>query len=151
VTRRIRSRAIAMGVLVMSVLGLDCGDGPVVGGAAFPCSNAATVFLTSKLDDDDGDGNPRDEDFPRIDDEDDDIADHAWIDDDAGLHHLFFQSEDHGDGTRIEHYVSSDLRSLTYVGTALRNNPNGWDSRGLWAPHVSKRSSSGVLTRDVEF
>jgi sucrose-6-phosphate hydrolase SacC (GH32 family) len=131
-----------MGVLVMSMQALDCNDDSVIGGAPSTCSKAATVFLSSKLDDDDGDGLPRDEDFPRINDEDDDIADHAWIDDDTGLHHLFFQNEDHGDGTRIEHYVSSDFRRLTYVGTALFNNPNGWDSRGLWAPYVIREGDT---------
>ena len=141
-TRRFRSRATAMGAIVVSILGLDCGDDPVRGGVESNCSTAATVFLTSKLDDDDGDGNPRDEDFPRIDDEDDDIADHSWIDDDTGLHHLFFQSEDRGSGTRIEHYVTGDFRSLTYVGTALFNNPDGWDSRGLWAPHVIRQGAT---------
>ena len=135
-------RARWMGVIVTSILALGCGGSPVVSGASSTCSTAATVFLASKLDDDDGDGNPRDEDFPRIDDEDDDIADHAWIDDDTGLHHLFFQSEDRGSGTRIEHYVSTDLRSLTYVGPALFNNPDGWDSRGLWAPHVIRHGDT---------
>jgi len=92
--------------------------------------------LTSKLDDDDGDGNPLDEDFPTIDDEDDDIADHAWIRDRYGVFHLFFQNEDRGSGSHIEHYTSTHLRSLDYVGTALRANPAGWDSYSLWAPHV---------------
>jgi hypothetical protein len=98
--------------------------------------SAAAVFLASKLDDDDGDGSPLDEDFPRIDDEDDDIADHAWIMDDRGLYHLFFQTEDHGSGSFIEHYVTSGFEGLRYVGPALRPNPDGWDSYSLWAPHV---------------
>ena len=46
------------------------------GPAAFVCCDTAAspVFLMSKIDDDDGDGNPLDEDFPTINDEDDDIV-----------------------------------------------------------------------------
>jgi hypothetical protein len=98
--------------------------------------SASPVYLASKLDDDDGDGNPKDEDFPRINDEDDDIADHAWIRDEAGAYHLFFQTEDHGSGSYIEHYVTSDLENLRYLGPALRPDPGGWDSYALWAPHI---------------
>jgi hypothetical protein len=98
--------------------------------------NAAPVFLMSKTDDDDGDGIILDEDFPAINDEDDDIADHAWVKDDSGLYHLFFHTEDHGSGTFIEHYTTADLQNLDYVGPALYNNPDGWDSHSLWAPHI---------------
>jgi hypothetical protein len=98
--------------------------------------DADPFFLASKTDDDDGDGYPLDEDFPAINDEDDDIADHTWIRDDHGVYHLFFHTEDHGAGTFIEHYISRDLRSLDYAGPALYNNPGGWDSYCLWAPHV---------------
>ena len=77
-----------------------------------------------------------DEDFPTINDEDDDIADHAWIKDNNGVYHLFFHNEGHVSGNAIEHYTSTDLQSLDYVGVALRGNPSGWDSRGLWAPHI---------------
>jgi len=105
-------------------------------GAACCDDSAEPIFLLSKIDDDDGDGNPFDEDFPTIDDEDDDIADHTWVRDATGLYHLFFQNEDRGVGSHIEHYTSTNLRSLDYVGTALRANPGGWDSYGLWAPHV---------------
>jgi hypothetical protein len=104
--------------------------------------DAAPVFLQSKIDDDDGDGNPFDEDFPTINDEDDDIADHAWIRDIYGVYHLFFQTEDHGQGSYIEHYTSTTLRALDYVGVALRADPDGWDSHGLWAPYVVK--SGGI-------
>lgn len=106
--------------------GICCDDG------------AAPVFLQSKIDDDDGDGNPYDESFPEVDDEDDDIADHAWIVDGSGLIHLFFHTEDRGSGNRIEHYTSTGLQNLRYAGAALRPNPDGWDSYGLWAPHVVK-------------
>lgn len=99
-------------------------------------TSAAPIYLASKLDDDDGDGNPYDEDYPRIDDEDDDIYDHTWIRDGNGLYHIFFHTEDKGSGTHIEHYTSRDLCSLDYVGTALEPDPAGWDSYGLWAPHV---------------
>jgi sucrose-6-phosphate hydrolase SacC (GH32 family) len=101
--------------------------------------SADPVFLQSKIDDDDGDGNPYDENFPTINDEDDDIADHAWIRDGSGAYHLFFNTEDHGSGSFIEHYTSIDLRSLRYAGAALRPNPDGWDSHSLWAPHIVRR------------
>jgi hypothetical protein len=104
--------------------------------------SAAPVFLQSKIDDDDGDGNPYDEDFPTINDEDDDIADHAWIRDERGIYHLFFQTEDHGSGSYIEHYTSTDLQSLRYAGVALRPNPDGWDSHSLWAPHIVKTGTT---------
>jgi hypothetical protein len=107
-------------------------------GTACCDSTAEPIYLMSKLDDDDGDGNPLDEDFPTIDDEDDDIADHTWIRDGRGIYHLFFQTEDRGSGSHIDHYTSTDLRSLDYIGTALRANPDGWDSYSLWAPHVVK-------------
>jgi hypothetical protein len=101
------------------------------------CSpDASPVFLSSKWDDDDGDGLYLDEDYPTIDDEDDDIADHAWVRDELGRFHLFFHNEGSGSGSHIEHYVSTDLRSLEYAGVALRTNPDGWDSDGLWAPSV---------------
>lgn len=97
----------------------------------------AAIFLRSKVDDDDGDGNPFDEDPETINDEDDDIADHAWIRDAGGTFHLFFQNEGHGAGrSSIEHYTSTDLKQLRYVGVALSPEPSGWDSYGLWAPHV---------------
>ena len=92
--------------------------------------DAAPTQLASKLDDDDGDGNPIDEDFPTIDDEDDDIADHAWILDRAGLYHLFFHNEGRGAPWKIEHYTSRDLRSLDYAGTALEAQPGAWDAGG---------------------
>jgi len=98
--------------------------------------DAYPVFLRSKTDDEDGDGNPLDEDFPRINDEDDDIADHAWIRDGTGAYHLFFHTEDFGSGTYIEHYLSTDLQNLHYVGPAIYPDPDGWDSYGLWAPHI---------------
>lgn len=105
-------------------------------------TGANPFFLMSKLDDDDGDGNPLDEDFPRINDEDDDISDHAWIKDDRGVYHLFFHNEGHVGGSDIEHYTSADLQTLDYVGIALRKNPSGWDSFSLWSPHVIKNGNT---------
>lgn len=123
--------------LTLQVSACEETHAPAQGGGTISCSaSAPPTFLTSKVDDDDGDGNPFDEDYPTIDDEDDDIADHTWVKDDNGLYHLFFHSEDHGTGSHIEHYTSADLRSLDYVGVALRPDPGGWDSHGLWAPHI---------------
>jgi sucrose-6-phosphate hydrolase SacC (GH32 family) len=122
----------------LPLLALDCSDDPVDEGAS-PCAPAAPIFLSSKLDDDDGDGNSLDENFPWINDEDDDIADHCWIQDRDGVYHLFFQNEGHGTGSDIEHYVSTDLRSLAYVGVALAKNTGGWDSYALWAPHIVEK------------
>lgn len=77
-------------------------------------------------------------------DTDDDIADHAWMQDDSGVFHLFFQSEDQGSGDDIEHYTTADLQGLSYVGLALQKNPAGWDSYGLWAPHVVRNPADGL-------
>jgi len=139
--RRIQVRAAA--TLLLLLLAAGCSDSPGDSRSAACCSEDATpVFLQSKLDDDDGDGNFFDEDYPTIDDEDDDIADHAWIRDDAGEYHLFFHTEDHGSGSHIEHYTSTDLRSLQYIGVAIAPDPAGWDSWALWAPHVIKNGST---------
>jgi sucrose-6-phosphate hydrolase SacC (GH32 family) len=125
--------AFLLSVLVCA----GCEDPPADAAKTACCdSTAEPIFLASKLDDDDGDGNPLDEDFPTIDDEDDDIADHAWIRDRYGTYHLFFQNEDRGVGSHIEHYTSTDLTRLDYVGTALWPNPAGWDSYSLWAPYI---------------
>jgi hypothetical protein len=137
-------------VAVFSLLvAVGCGETPAgSGGTAGPhetvtCdSTASPIFLKSKIDDDDGDGNPFDEDFPTINDEDDDISDHTWIKDGNGVYHLFFHNEGHDSGSDIEHYTSTDLQSLDYVGVALRKNPNGWDSHGLWAPHITKNGNT---------
>jgi len=130
------------GLLLLQILQLRCGSEPLGGEPTPPCETSGPVFLKSKLDDDDGDGNPSDEAFPSINDEDDDIADHAWIQDDAGVFHLFFQNEGHGSGNDIEHYVSADLQSLTYVGVALRANTGAWDSGGLWAPTIVRNGDT---------
>lgn len=125
-------------VILLSLLPSGCDDmGRAVESITTLCctSGAEPVFLKSKIDDDDGDGNPYDEDFPTINDEDDDIGDHAWIRDDSGTYHLFFHNEGLTAGNHIEHYTSTDLRSLEYVGIALSGNPSGWDLR-LWAPHI---------------
>lgn len=121
-----------------ALLAFGCDDGspPAMLTTACCSDSAAPAYLQSKIDDDDGDGNPYDEDFPRINDEDDDIADHAWVRDDLGVYHLYFQTEDHGAGSFIEHYTSIDLQSLEYAGVALRPNQDGWDSYALWAPYV---------------
>ena len=124
---------------IFLLLTAGCDRMPIDSSAEVCCDDGVDpIFLHSKIDDDDGDGIILDEDFPAIDDEDDDIADHTWIRDAGGLYHLFFQTEDHGTGSYIEHYISLDLQSLEYVGSALFKNQNGWDSHGLWAPHVIK-------------
>ncbi len=122
--------------LVAALIGA-CGDDPPASTTALRCSDEATpTQLASKLDDDDGDGNPIDEDFPDIDDEDDDIADHAWVRDESGVYHLFFHSESLNQANGIEHYTSPDLQHLDYAGVALTVNPGAWDGTALWAPHV---------------
>ncbi len=134
---RLRGRALAAGAVCFPLLIFGCGGDPMGrDGTALcnPTTNA--VFLSSKIDDDDGDGYPRDENYPTIDDEDDDIVDHAWIEDASGAYHLFFQNEDRGVGSDIMHYTTTDLQNLTYVGVALQKNPGGWDSQALWAPHI---------------
>ena len=137
VLRQLWIRAATATVILSSLLAAGCDntDAPVDSTATLSCSSSASpFFLKSKTDDDDGDGNPFDEDFPTINDEDDDIADHAWIKDRSGVYHLFFHNEGPFDNA-IEHYTSTDLQSLDYVGVALRGNPSGWDTR-LWAPHI---------------
>ena len=104
--------------------------------------NAPATLLASKFDDDDHDGNPLDENFPTIDDEDDDISDHAWIRDDFGVFHLFFQNEGKFGPAAIEHYTSTDLKTLRYVGVALRPQPGAWDSQALWAPCVVRSGAT---------
>ena len=132
---RLRGRALAAGAAGFPLLLLGCGDDPM--GRDGTCNpTPGAVFLSSKIDDDDGDGNPRDEDHPTIDDEDDDIVDHAWIEDANGVHHLFFQTEDRGVGSDLVHYTTTDLQNLTYVGVALQKSPGSWDSQALWAPHI---------------
>lgn len=78
-------------------------------------------------------------------DTDDDIADHAWMQDNSGLFHLYFQTEDQGSGDFLEHYTSTDLTSLTYVGPALTQTAGGWDRYGLWAPQVVKNPADGLF------
>ncbi len=138
------ARGLIFGALAATLVHSSCaGDQPLGGGGPAPCRpSAAQVFLHSKIDDDDGDGNPRDEHFPPINDEDDDIADHAWIRDGSGLYHLFFQNEGRATGSAIEHYTSTDFRSLVYVGVALQPDPSGWDSYALWAPYIVQDGST---------
>jgi hypothetical protein len=99
-------------------------------------ANAVPVLLASKSDDEDDDGNILDEAFPTIDDEDDDIADHAWIRDGSGLYHLFFHNEGRGAPWVIEHYTTRTLDRLDYAGTILPAQAGAWDAGGMWAPHV---------------
>ena len=135
-------RRIALRAILLLAVAAGCDDAPPGSGSVLLCDEDADPhFLRSKTDDDDGDGILFDEDFPSIDDEDDDIADHAWIRDDYGVYHLFFHSENRGGNNAIEHYVSADLHRLRHVGAALRTNPDGWDSHLLWAPHVVKSGS----------
>lgn len=122
---------------VLLVFVVACDDDSTDGAATSQCgADASPTQLASRLDDDDGDGNPIDEDFPTINDEDDDIADHAWIEDRSGTYHLFFHGENLFHPNQIEHYTTRDFQSLDYAGVALTVNPGGWDSDALWAPHV---------------
>ncbi len=107
------------------------------GGLQVTCVPGGTdVFLASKFDDDDGDGNPYDEDFPTIDDEDDDIADHAWIQDNLGTYHLYFHTEGSKGGSRIDHYSTRDFRTLVYHGPVLTPTPGTFYDTHVWAPHI---------------
>ena len=133
---RLRGRTLAVGAVCFPLLLLGCRDDPMSADGTSPCRPTASPVFLSASDDDDGDGYLRDENYPAVNDEDDDIADHAWIEDAHGAHHLFFQNEDWGAGCDIVHYVTTDLQALTYVGVALQKNPGGWDSRALWAPHI---------------
>ena len=125
-------------VVCLAFIATGCDDDPPSSSTStLVCSDDATpVLLASKADDEDGDGNILDEKFPTIDDEDDDIADHAWIRDHTGTYHLFFHTEGRGAPNFIEHYTSHDLEHLNYVGVALSAPASGWDAGGLWAPHV---------------
>jgi hypothetical protein len=101
------------------------------------CDDAAVpTLLASKPDDEDGDGRILDEAFPDIDDEDDDIADHAWIADGTGRYHLFFHNEGRGEPWAIEHYSTRELNHIQYEGVALRAPAGAWDAGGIWSPHV---------------
>ena len=132
-----RARAVLFATILPVLLAFGCDETPEKSAETIGCSSQTpSVFLKSRTDDDDGDGYERDEDFPAINDEDDDIMDHAWIRDRRGIYHLFFHTEGLYAPNDIEHYTSTDLRSLEYVGVALRVNPDGWDCDHLWAPHV---------------
>jgi hypothetical protein len=122
-------------LFLLFIVGCD-DESSTDGVAASQCGANAPAQLASKLDDDDGDGNPLDEDFPVVDDEDDDIADHAWIEDRFGTFHLFFHGENLYHPNQIEHYTTRDFQRLDYVGVVLTVNPGAWDSDALWAPHV---------------
>jgi hypothetical protein len=142
-TVRFWSGLTSVALLFTLLISIGCGQSSGGSDGAACCDDSASeIFLQSKLDDDDGDGLPLDEDFPAINDEDDDIADHTWVKDDAGVYHLFFHNEGHVSGNEIEHYTSTDLQSLDYVGVALRPNPAAWDSHGLWAPHIIKHEDT---------
>jgi hypothetical protein len=131
-----RSRFVAPLIAWFALAACD-EDRPARTDAGLACDpDAVPTLLASRADDEDGDGHLLDEDFPEIDDEDDDIADHAWIADRAGRYHLFFHNEGRGAPWRIEHYTSNDLRDLDYAGTALDEPPGTWDAGGAWAPHV---------------
>ena len=121
----------------MAVVFVACDDHSSPSSGAIVCDDSATpILLASKFDDEDGDGNPLDEKFPTIDDEDDDIADHTWFRDRTGTYHLFFHNEGRGAPNYIEHYTSRNLQSLDYVGVAFDAPAGGWDAGAIWAPHV---------------
>ncbi len=136
---RVLGLATAGLVFLSLLVTLGCDDNRADSARTICCGDGAgPIFLQSKSDDDDGDGNLLDEDFPTINDEDDDIADHTWIQDGNGVYHLFFHNEGLGAENEIEHYIWSDVQTLDYVGIALRTNPSGWDAQNLWAPHIVK-------------
>lgn len=132
----VRSRFLGLAIVLFALNG--CGDdAPGSSPGGLRCDpSAVPTLLASKYDDDDGDGRPLDEAFPTIDDEDDDIADHTWIRDHTGQYHLFFHNEGRGAPFFIEHYVTSDLKTLHYIGRALEAQPGAWDAGGAWAPYV---------------
>lgn len=68
-----------------------------------------------------------------------DIADHAWIQDSDGLYHLYFQWN--GPDTDIAHFTSTDLKSITYVGTALAHDTSTYYGR-IWAPSIIKNGDT---------
>jgi len=123
-------------LILCLLVAIACDETPAGTNQGTCDADAVPILLKSKADDDDGDGIILDEDFPTINDEDDDIADHAWVRDDTGVYHLFFQNEGQGGPSDIEHYLTTDFRSLHYVGVALRAQPGGWDADGVWAPHI---------------
>jgi hypothetical protein len=56
------SRGAAAGAVLSCLLGLGCGDAPFGDETGSRCvQDDGAVFLRSKLDDDDGDGNPKDD------------------------------------------------------------------------------------------
>jgi hypothetical protein len=137
-TLRLATPTASILVLLLAFLACRCeSDEPLGNRSVDRCvSPPGAIILQSEIDDDDGDGLTTDEAFPLVNDEDDDIADHAWIQDDAGLYHLFFQNEGLTTGAHIEHYVSQDLETISRVGVALQADPAAWDAYALWAPHV---------------
>jgi hypothetical protein len=137
------TRCLLAMALASAVLACSDPDATPPGPTCSP--DGTPIHLSSRLDDDDGDGNPADEDFPDINDEDDDIADHAWARDANGTWHLFFQNEGLAGPNAIEHYTTRDLQTLEYVGVALQPSEAGWDSGGLWAPHVVQVGSTWFL------
>lgn len=72
-----------------------------------------------------------------------DIADHAWIKDDNGVWHLFFQDTVAGNH-RIEHHTTTDFTNFTFVGYALAPTSGNFDSYGIWAPNVIKNPANGL-------
>lgn len=68
-----------------------------------------------------------------------DIADHAWIQDADGLYHLYFQWN--GPDTDIAHFTSTDLKSISYVGTALTHDVTKYYGR-IWSPHIIKNGDT---------
>lgn len=123
--------------VVLLALALACDDDEFGRSTFQRCDPGATpTQLASKFDDDDGDGNPIDEDFPLVNDEDDEISDHTWILDRDGVYHLFFHSENVYHPNQIEHYTTTDFLDLDYRGVALKVDAGAWDADALWAPHV---------------
>lgn len=67
------------------------------------------------------------------------IADHAWVRDNNGTYHLFFQ--DNVEPWSIIHYTTEDFQTMTLVGTALTrgNGSQDFDRDGMWAPNIMRK------------
>ncbi len=70
------------------------------------------------------------------------IADHAWVQDDNGTYHLFFQ--DNVEPWSIQHYTTTNFTSFSLVGTALSRGTGAsdFDRAGMWAPHVIRKDGT---------
>ena len=114
-------------LILCLLVAIACDETPAGTNQGTCDADAVPILLKSKADDDDGDGIILDEDFPTINDEDDDIADHAWVRDDTGVYHLFFQNEGQGGPSDIEHYLTTSEQIDSRMALAT----DGKRTRGL--------------------